>query len=212
MRPERAAGLAARWVRAYTKGLPAPLAQRRIEEIGADLRDQIAHERAAGTGERRIALGILSRVLRGFAADASWRGGQVRGRTAYRFGVCTAIGSGLFILWLMGAVGIVGVEGDPADLMFFGVFAVGIGGAVLARLRPPGAARALGMARAMLAMALAQALVGAVALAAGKHEAAISSVAEILGLTGMFVALFLGSAWLFLHAARKQLGSEDGGA
>ncbi len=137
----------------------------------------------------------------------AWRGGHTRARTAYRLAVGTAIGSALFVFWLMGAVGIIGVEGDPADLMFFGVFAVGIVGAVIARFRPKGPARALGMARAMLAMALAQALVGVVALIAGKHKAAISSVFEILGLSGMFIALFLGSAWLFRHAARKQLSS-----
>jgi hypothetical protein len=59
------------------------------------------------------------------------------------------------------------------------------------------------MARALLATALAQALVAVIALIAGKHEAPISSVPEILGLNGFFVALFIASAWLFRHAARK---------
>ena len=49
MTPERMAGLVARWVRLYTRDLPAPVAQRRIDEIDADLHDHIAHERAAGT-------------------------------------------------------------------------------------------------------------------------------------------------------------------
>lgn len=199
MNPERVAKLVAGWARLYTRGLPAPIAERRIGEIEADLHDQIADERARGIGERRIALGIGSRMVRGLAADASWRVQGATARTAYRFAVGVAIGSVLFILWLMGAVGIIGVEGDPADLMFLGVFAVGIVGAVIARFRPAG------MARAMLAMAVAQAAVGAVALIAGKHKAAISSVFEILGLTGMFIALFLGSAWLFRHAARKRV-------
>lgn len=205
MKPERAANLVARWVRLYTRGLPVAVARRRIDEIDADLHDQIAAERVCGTGDWRIALSLVARMVRGFADDASWRGGHARARTTYRLATGLAIGSALFIFWLMGAVGIIGVEGDPADLMFFGVFAVGIVGAVIARFRPPGAPRALGMARAMLAMALAQGLVGAVALIAGKHKAAISSVFEILGLTGMFVSLFLGSAWLFWHAARKQV-------
>lgn len=205
MNPERMARLVARWARLYTRGLPAPIAQRRVDEIDADLHDHLAYERAGGTGERRIALSVLSRMARGLPADASWRGGKASASSAYRLASVVAVGSAFFILWLMGAVGIIGVEGDPADLMFFGVFAVGIAGAVVARFRPPGAARALGMARALVAMALAQAAVGAVALIAGKHEAAISSVFEILGLTGMFIALFLGSAWLFWQAARKQV-------
>ena len=73
MTPERVAGLVARWVRWYTRDLPPAIAERRIGEIDADLHDHIAHERAQGTEERRIALGIASRMARGIPADASWR-------------------------------------------------------------------------------------------------------------------------------------------
>jgi hypothetical protein len=74
MTPERMAELVARWVRVYTRELPPPIAQRRIEEIDADLHDHIAHERGRGTGDRRIALSIGARMVRGLAADTSWRG------------------------------------------------------------------------------------------------------------------------------------------
>jgi hypothetical protein len=74
--PERAAALVARWVRRYTRGLPEPIARRRIEEIDADVADHVAHGRAHGTAEGRIALGVLSRAVRGVAADASWRAGH----------------------------------------------------------------------------------------------------------------------------------------
>jgi len=121
-----------------------------------------------------------------------------KGNTAYRSAVGVALGTALFLLWLMGAVGVIGVEGDRADLMFFGVLAVGIIGAIFARFQPHG------MARAMFATALAQALVAVIALIAGKHQSPISSVAEIVGLNGIFVALFIGSAWLFRRAAREQ--------
>ena len=60
----------------YTRDLPTPVAQRRVDEIGADLHDHIAHERANGISDRRIALGIASRMVRGLAADAAWRGRQ----------------------------------------------------------------------------------------------------------------------------------------
>lgn len=95
----------------------------------------------------------------------------------------------------MGALGILGVEGDRADLMYFGVLAVAVGGAVVARFRPGG------MARAMLVTAAATVRVGLIALVLGKHEAEYSSVLESLGLTGMFAALFTCSAWLFRKAA-----------
>ena len=73
MTPERVVRLVARWVRFYTRGLPAAIAERRVDEIGADLHDHVAHERRVGTSDRRIALSILSRMARGLTADASWR-------------------------------------------------------------------------------------------------------------------------------------------
>lgn len=73
MTPERASGLVGRWVRHYTRDVPGPLAERRVEEIGSDLHDHIAHERGRGTSDRRIALEILSRMARGASADLSWR-------------------------------------------------------------------------------------------------------------------------------------------
>jgi hypothetical protein len=78
MTPERAAELVARWVRLYTRNLPASVAERRAAEIDADLHDHIADARAAGLGNRRIAREIASRMLRGLAADASWRGRQAK--------------------------------------------------------------------------------------------------------------------------------------
>jgi hypothetical protein len=220
MTPERMAKLVARWVRFYTRELPTPIAQRRINEIDADLHDHIAHERAYGTSDRRIALSILSRMVRGLAADVSWRGQHTKAttdqpstpeeamkkhKTAYRSAVTVALAAALILVWLMGAVGIIGVEGDRADLMYFGVLAVGIIGAIIARFQPHG------MARALFATALAQALVAVIALIAGMQHASYSSVSEILGLNGFFVALFVGSAWLFRYAAREQLPAQHRG-
>jgi hypothetical protein len=81
--------------------------------------------------------------------------------------------------------------------MYGGVLVVGIIGAVIARFRPDG------MARALFAAALAQAVVAAIALIAGM-QSPVSPAIEILGLNGFFAALWLGSAWLFRKAARKQ--------
>ena len=118
--------------------------------------------------------------------------------TAYRAAVGVALAAALILVWLMGAVGIVGVEGDRADLMYFGVIAVGITGALIARFQPHG------MARALFATALAQAAVAVIALIAGKHQDPVTSVPELVGQNGFFVALFVGSAWLFRRAERQQ--------
>ncbi len=118
--------------------------------------------------------------------------------TAYKSAVGLALATPFLLVWIIGAVGVLGRAGDRADLMYIGVFAVGIIGAIIPRFQPHG------MARALFATALAQALVAVIALIAGMHQAPYSSVGEILGLNGFFVALFLGSAWLFRNAAREQ--------
>lgn len=68
-----AVGLVTRWVRCYTRHLPEGVVERRTEEIRADLHDHVTHERARGTTDGKIALGVLSRMLRGLVADATWR-------------------------------------------------------------------------------------------------------------------------------------------
>jgi hypothetical protein len=55
------------------------------------------------------------------------------------------------------------------------------------------------MARAMFAAALAQALIGVIALLAGMVPA-YNSAFEILGITGFFAALFVGAGLLFRKA------------
>lgn len=73
MNPERAADLVTRWVRLYTRGLPHPVAERRRDELRADLDDHLAHDRSHGVGEARIAIAILSRMVRGMPDDLAWR-------------------------------------------------------------------------------------------------------------------------------------------
>ena len=119
-------------------------------------------------------------------------------RSAHRLALCAAIATPLLLLWIIGAVGLIGVEGDPFDRVYGGVIAVGVAGALIARFRPRG------MARAMVAAACAQAVVAVIALMIGKQHSPVSSVVEILGLNGFFVALWLVSARLFVRAARAR--------
>jgi hypothetical protein len=120
-----------------------------------------------------------------------------KGQTiAYRAGVGVAVFAILFLIWVSLAVGILGVEGDPADLMYLGVIAVGIIGAIVARFQPNE------MARALFATALAQALVAAIALIMGKQNSPSSSLREVLGVNVMFIVLFVASGFLFRHAAK----------
>ena len=117
------------------------------------------------------------------------------GNTAYRAAVGVALAAAFILVWMNLAVGVIGTERDDANLMYGGVLAVGIIGAIIARFQPDG------MARALFATALAQALVAVIALLAGLGSP-WSGPGEILILNGFFVALFVGSAWLFRKAAR----------
>jgi hypothetical protein len=121
MTPERTAELVAWWVRFYTRNLPPPIAQRRIDEIDADLHDHVAHERAHGTSDRRIALGIAARMLRGLAADVSWRGQHARATTGYRPAVRVALATAFILLVPLVAMQITdAVDWGVADFVLAG--------------------------------------------------------------------------------------------
>ena len=127
--------------------------------------------------------------------------------TAYRFAVGVALAAAFILIWVNGAVGIIGDESNHANMMYFGVLAVGIIGAIIARFQP------YGMVRALYAMALAQVLVAVIALLAGLGSTGPIWPKDILILTGLFIALWLLSARLFRKAAREQLtaGAEPEG-
>ena len=109
------------------------------------------------------------------------------GNTAYRAAVGAAVATALILVWMNLAVGIIGNEENPANLMYGGVLAVGIIGALIARFHSQG------MARALFATALAQMLVAAIAQIAGLGFTFI--------LNGFFAALWVGSALLFRRAS-----------
>ena len=123
---------------------------------------------------------------------------RMTGNTAYRAAVGVAVVAAFLLIWINLAVGIIGSEDNPANLMYGGVLAVGIIGAVIARFEPHG------MARALVGMALAQVLVAVLALIFlwGSHGENWPQV--IVVLNGFFAALWLGSAWLFRRAARER--------
>lgn len=124
------------------------------------------------------------------------------GSVAYRAAVGVAVGTALLLTWINLAVGIIGSENNPANLMYSGVLFIGIIGATIARLRPRG------MAWALFAAAFAQALVPVIALLIGKSQAqALHEPPGILGvfaLNAFFAMLFVVSALLFRRSAQDR--------
>ena len=114
--------------------------------------------------------------------------------TAYRSAVGVAVVAAFLLVWINLAVGIIGSEHNPANLMYGGVLAIAIIGSVISRFKPSG------MARALSATAVAQALVGITALAFGLGSQTPSVPQAIVLSTGFFTLLWLLSAFLFLKA------------
>jgi hypothetical protein len=118
-------------------------------------------------------------------------------KTMYRLAVALTIVTAFLLIWLSLGVGIIGADGDRANVMYFAVVAIGFIGALLGRFRP------LGMSRALVGMALAQTVIATIAVVA-KLGYPWSGPLELILLTGFFVVMFGGAAWLFHRSAQGQ--------
>jgi hypothetical protein len=118
------------------------------------------------------------------------------GTAAYRIAVGVSVVTALLLVWINAAVGIIG-DDEAYNLMYFGVLAIGMAGALAARFQPQG------MARALFAMAVAQMLVPLIVLAMPRFRDVLwepPGIAGVFILNAVFAALWLGSAWLFRKA------------
>jgi len=119
------------------------------------------------------------------------------GSVAYRVATGIALLAGFMIIWGNLAIGFIGSEDNPANLMYGGVLAVAAIGAAIARFEAPG------MARAIFAAAAAQFLVPVIALAVWPSDFG-PGVVPVFGQNFFFVLMFTGSALLFRQAARSR--------
>lgn len=116
----------------------------------------------------------------------------------FRAGIGLALVASFLTVWVNGAVGMIGSEENPYNLLFLGVILLALIGGVVAGFR------ARGMALAMAAAAVAQGSLGIV-----------GAFADLRGgiLATMFAGLWLLSAALFWKAAldRRALDSAPNG-
>lgn len=152
--------------------------------------------------------GLIDFVLTGallFAAGLTYQlFTKQSGNTIYRAAVAIAIATAAFLFFSNLAVGIIGSEDEPANVMYFGVIAVAILGTVLARFRPRG------MARAMFVTALAQASTIIIALVFGIHHYPESSVLEIFAVNGFFMMGWVVAGLLFRWAGESGVKVDAG--
>ncbi len=109
----------------------------------------------------------------------------------YRIGFGVAVVTGFLTIWVNLAVGMIGNEDNPANLVFLGVLLVAAVGAIAARFRPDG------MSKAMVAAAVAQA-------GASVYAATLGETRDAIFIAG-FCLLWLAAAGLFRLARAGQV-------
>ncbi len=132
-----------------------------------------------------LAMGALLAAACGLYELGAWASGNI----VYRAGFGLAVLTGFLTVWVNLAVGMLGDAGNPANGMFVGVLLVAAAGARFAGLK------SRGMARAMVATALAQLVVAVMAVA-------MEFEARDAALTACFALPWLAAAWLFRKATK----------
>lgn len=135
------------------------------------------------TGSDFLAMGIVLSACCATVELGAWLSGDLW----YRGGFAVAVLAGFLMIWVSLAVGIINDLSDQANLMFLGVLATAILGALAARFKPAG------MSRTMVATAAVQMLIGVIALV-GRMGI------EALAFGSFLSVLWLLSAWLFRKA------------
>jgi hypothetical protein len=105
----------------------------------------------------------------------------------YRLGAALAVFASFLTIWVNAAVGMIG--NGPYNLLFGGVLLIALVWAIAARFEPAG------MARAMVAAAIAQAVLSTIGFLSDPLGGSLSLT---------FALLWLGAAWLFRKAEREK--------
>ena len=132
----------------------------------------------------------------GFAYEFATRRSET---TVYRAAVGVGLAGAFLLFWVNGAVGIIGNEGQSANLMYGAVFAVGFIGSLMSHFKPRG------MARTLFAAAFTQMLVPVISLFIWPPPVTswAPGVFGVFVLNAFFAMLFVTSALLFRNAARE---------
>jgi len=142
-----------------------------------------------------VAYGVILLAVGG--AYELWRWLKTQNGT-YRFAFSIGL-LGTFLLgWVSGAVGIIGSENQPVNLMYWAIPAVGLIGSLISRFKPRG------MVLTLFSVALVQFLVPVVALIISPEVSwGSAGVIGVFIFNSIFAVLFIISALLFRHADVK---------
>ena len=175
-----------------------------------------SHWRTTGWGLAALLL-LLPFVAMQFTDEVDWSAGDfmvfglmlaIAGGTVelavrysrnstYRAGAGLTILGSFLLIWVNGAVGFLGSEDNPANLMFALILLINVLGAIAV------GGRASGMTRVLLASAAVQVLIGVIAFFAGLASEGPQGLYEVVMGTTLFAGIWLGAAGLFRIAARR---------
>ena len=116
----------------------------------------------------------------------------------YRAGAALALVGIFLLIWVNGAVGIIGAENSDANTVFAALPGIALIGAFLAR------GQAFGMRLVLSAMAGVQLLIAVVTLIMGLGNSGPGWPWDLIALSAFFTALWLVSAWLFRRAGQER--------
>lgn len=126
------------------------------------------------------------------------------GLWSYRIGAGLAILASVLLLWSTGAVGIIGTEDHPANLLYLGVVLAAFVGGVVSRFR------ADGLSLSMNSAAVIQIVIGIVAVLRGWGVGSENWPRPVIVLSIIFALIWLASATLFRRAARAHRAAGPG--
>jgi len=121
---------------------------------------------------------------------------RASGAWSYRIGAGLAVLASVLLIWINGAVGIIGSEDHPANLLYLGVVLAAFVGGVVSRFR------ADGLSLSMIIAAVIQVVIGVVAVLRGWGEGSENWPQPVIVLSIVFGLIWLASAALFRRAAR----------
>ena len=144
-----------------------------------------------------VAMGVMLLLACGSIESAL----RASADSAYRLGAIVAVAAAFLLLWVNLAVGIIGSEDNPANLLYLLVLGTLIGG------WSAGSGDPRRMARGLIAAAAMQALIGTLAFAGQWAAQEPPGHGGILAINLSFVALWCASALLFSRARRAHIAT-----
>ncbi len=108
----------------------------------------------------------------------------------YKMAIGLTLGTALLMIWSNLAVGIIGNEDNPINILYMGVLGVVAIGSFISNFKPKG------MSLTLILTAISQVIVIIMALLEG-YGNTLNSLRELLMVNGFFIVLWLGASFLF---------------